>query len=65
MLHEITDLDKSIKSPEKEVKNLASLLNSCLWNFDVEKQSEMNRLDTAKLIIKSIQLIYDFEINSK
>jgi len=61
LLHEITDLDKTIKSPEKEVKNLASLLNSCLWNFDVEKQSEMNRLDTAKLIIKSIQLIYDFE----
>ncbi|KAF0771838.1 UPF0672 protein [Aphis craccivora] len=61
LLHEITDLDKTIKSPEKEVKNLASLLNNCLWNFDVEKQSEMNRLDTAKLIIKSIQLIYDFE----
>lgn len=61
MLHEITNLDKTIKSPEKEVKNLASLLNSCLWNFDVEKKSEMNRLNTAKLIIKSIQLIYDFE----
>lgn len=64
LLHEITDLDKTIKSPEKEVKNLASLLNSCLWNFDVEKQSETNRLDTAKLIIKSIQLIYDFETSN-
>ncbi|XP_026818686.1 uncharacterized protein LOC113557394 isoform X2 [Rhopalosiphum maidis] len=61
LLHEITNLDKTIKSPEKEVKNLASLLNNCLWNFDVEKQSEINRLDTAKLIIKSIQQIYDFE----
>lgn len=53
-----------MKSPEKEVKNLASLLNNCLWNFDIEKQSEINRLDIAKLIIKSIQLIYNFETSN-
>ncbi|KAL5238322.1 hypothetical protein ACI65C_005732 [Semiaphis heraclei] len=64
LLHEITDLNKTTKSPENEVKNLASLLNKCLWNFDDEKQSETNRLDTAKLLIKSIQLIYNFETSN-